>query len=93
EYGYRLREVKSRDILEEGFTPTGVNPCKSPLPTEKQDGYTVHNLFLSWEATPELEFRAALDNATNEEYDIENGQSTGSPAPGRALRASVSYRF
>ncbi|MEM7564069.1 MAG: TonB-dependent receptor, partial [Pseudomonadota bacterium] len=72
EYGYRRREVSSRNILEEGFTPTGINPCKSPLPTEQQDGYTVHNFFMSWKATPELEFKAALDNATNEEYDIEN---------------------
>lgn len=93
EYGYRGRMVLARDVIEEDFSPAGANPCKAPFPTEKQDGYTLHNLFLSWQPDKRTVFRASVDNLTNVDYELENGESAGSPAPGRSIRFSVAHSF
>ena len=93
EYGYRGRHVFSREIQEDGFSPAGINPCKTRFPIEKAPSYTVHNLFLSWKPDKRTVFRVAIDNLTNRSYELEKGDVSGSPAPGRSVKLSLARSF
>jgi len=94
EYGYRLRAVDSRKVI---ISSSGavVSPCNLGLTIGEQDGYLVHNLFASYQATRALSFNLAVDNFTNTQYYLNNGffGGIGQEAPGYNVRFSASVAF
>jgi len=86
--GLRYRDVSARSVVV-GLT-TGNRPIVG-----RQKGYELIDLFFGWRPSRDVEFRLALDNLTNEAYELNNGfgGSIGAPAPGRNLRFAMSMQF
>ena len=86
--GLRYRDVGARSVAI-GLT-TGNRPVVG-----RQEGYELVDLFLGYRPSPDVEFRVALENATNEAYFLNNGfgGSIGAPAPGRSLRFAAALQF
>ncbi|OCG00813.1 TonB-dependent hemoglobin/transferrin/lactoferrin family receptor [Gilliamella sp. wkB112] len=59
----------------------------------ESSGYSLHNLFASWQPTflPKAEVKLAVDNLFNKDYRLYLGENTY--GLGRNFKASVSYRF
>lgn len=56
-------------------------------------GYTLHNLFASWQPPflPKAEIKLAVDNLFNKDYRLYLGENTY--GLGRNIKASLSYKF
>ncbi len=59
----------------------------------RSSGYSIHNLFASWQPTflPKAEIKLTIDNLFNKDYRLYLGENTYGLA--RNFKASVSYRF
>ena len=82
--GLRVRDVNAHGVA------TGLAPGNRMM-VETQPGHELLDLFLGFSPSRDVEYRVALENATNEGYFLKDGfgGAPGSPAPGRNLRFSV----
>lgn len=86
--GLRYRDVSARSVVV-GLT-TGNRPVIG-----RQEGFELLDLFFGFRASPDVEYRVAIDNVLNEAYFLNNGfgGGIGAPAPGISVRFFVAVQF
>lgn len=68
---------------------------------DRKDGYSIHDLFTTWEISPQFKLGASISNLTDKFYydqgtfysQAQGGTVLGLPEPGRNIKASLSVSF
>ncbi len=102
EYGYRI-QVNGPSRFS-AFDPTNVPipECRdtnvfSPIPTcntiAEEAGYTLHNLFFTWQPSDAMRLGLTINNLTNKQFTIRGFAGSALRNAGRDVRVSLDYDF